>query len=140
MGSATPSATACRATAWATRRDTSRTSVIGGYIFTLGTKLLNREERFDRLVIDKKIESREAYFKGLQKLVDQTGNSEKSVAEGWDEYQKAKGEAEKKKVFAKFRKRENVLRSFFGKFFFKKTAKFNGISLNCYIDILTLKP
>ncbi len=94
-------------------------SAIGAYIVTLGTKLLNREERFDRLVIDKKIESREVYFKGLQKLVDSARNSEQSVAAGWEELLKARGEAEKKKVLAKFRKRENVLRSFFGKFFFK---------------------
>jgi RNA polymerase primary sigma factor len=94
-------------------------SAIGAYIGGLGAKLLNREERFDRVVIDKKIESREAYFKGLQKLVENTQTSEASVAEAWEEYQKARGEAEKKKVLAKFRKRENVLRSYFGKFYFK---------------------
>src|ERR1700759_5771779 len=38
-------------------------SAVGAYIGTLGAKLLNREERFDRIVIDKKIDSREAYFK-----------------------------------------------------------------------------
>ncbi len=94
-------------------------AAIGAYIVGLGTKLLNREERFDRLVIDKKIESRDAYFKGLQKLVDQTQHAEKNVAEAWEEYLKAKGEAEKKKVLAKFHKRENLLRSHFGKFYFK---------------------
>jgi RNA polymerase primary sigma factor len=94
-------------------------AVIGGYIGTLGEKLLKREERFDRIVIDKKIESREAYFKGLEKLVHNTQHAEASVAEGWEEYLKARGEAERKKVLAKFRKRENVLRAFFGKFFFK---------------------
>ena len=94
-------------------------AVIGGYIGTLGAKLLNREERFDRVVIDKKIDSREAYFKSLPKLVENTQKSEASVAEAWDEYQKAKGEAEKKKVLSKFRKRENVLRAFFSKFYFK---------------------
>ena len=41
------------------------------------------------------------------------------VAEAWEEYLHAKGDAEKKKVLAKFRKRENVLRSYFGKFYFK---------------------
>ena len=94
-------------------------AVIGGYVGRLGAKLLNREERFDRLVIDKKIESREAYFKGLQKLVENTQKSELGVAEAWEEYLKARGEAEKKKVLSKFRKRENVLRSFFSKFYFK---------------------
>jgi RNA polymerase primary sigma factor len=36
---------------------------VAGSIVVLGQKLLNREERFDRIVIDKKIESRDAYFK-----------------------------------------------------------------------------
>ncbi|MGH7945730.1 MAG: sigma-70 family RNA polymerase sigma factor, partial [Opitutaceae bacterium] len=94
-------------------------AAIGAYIGGLGAKLLNREERFDRVVIDKKIESREAYFKGLQKLVENTQGSEAGVGEAWGEFLHAKGDAEKKKVLAKFRKRENVLRSYFGKFFFK---------------------
>src|SRR4051794_31173295 len=94
-------------------------AAVGNYIGTLGAKLLNREERFDRIVIDKKIDSREAYFKGLPKLVENTQKSEAGVAEAWDEYLKAKGDAEKKKVLSKFRKRENVLRSYFGKFYFK---------------------
>jgi len=94
-------------------------SAIGGYIAGLGAKLINREERFDRLVIDKKIESREAYFKALPKLVEHTSTAEASVAEGWEEYLKARGEPERKKVLAKVRKRETTLRSGFGKFYFK---------------------
>jgi len=94
-------------------------AAVGAYIGTLGAKLLNREERFDRIVIDKKIDSREAYFKGLPKLVENTQKSEKAVAESWAEYLKARTEAEKKKVLTKHKKRENVLRSFFSKFFFK---------------------
>ncbi len=94
-------------------------AAIGAYIGTLGRKLINREERFDRVVIDKKIESREAYFKSLEKLVDNTQESEAGVAEAWAEYLHAKNDADKKKVLAKFRKRENVLRSFFAKFYFK---------------------
>ncbi len=94
-------------------------AAIGAYIGGLGLKLVKREERFDRVVIDKKIESREVYFKGLEKLVTNTLDSEAGVAEAWDEYLKAKGEPDKKRILAKFRKRENVLRSYFSKFFFK---------------------
>jgi len=94
-------------------------SAVGGHIAYLGQRLLNREERFDRIVIDKKIDSREAYFKGLPKLVEVTQKGEKSVAAGWDEYIKARSEAERKKVLSKFRKRETLLRPNFGKFFFK---------------------
>jgi len=94
-------------------------SAVGGYIGTLGQKLLDRTERFDRIVIDKKIDSRESYFKGLEKLVANTKDKESKVADGWDEYLHAKGEAERKKVYAKFKKREKDLREFFSKFFFK---------------------
>jgi RNA polymerase primary sigma factor len=94
-------------------------SAVGAYIGTLGAKLLTREERFDRIVIDKKIDSREAYFKSLPKLVENTQKSEAGTAEAWAEALKAKTDAEKKKVLAKFRKRENVLRAFYPKFFFK---------------------
>src|ERR1035437_10016221 len=94
-------------------------AAVGAHIGTLGAKLLNREERFDRIVIDKKIDSREAYFKGLPKLVENTQKSEKAVAESWQEFLKARTEADKKKVLTKHKKRENVLRSYFGKFFFK---------------------
>ena len=93
--------------------------MIGGYIARLGAKLLNREERFDRIVIDKKIDSREAYFKSLPKLVETTQKCENGVAESWQEYIKARGEAARKKVMAKHRKRETNLRACFSKFYFK---------------------
>src|SRR5471030_3054041 len=76
-------------------------AIVGQYLGNLGARLLTREERFDRLVIDKKIESRDAYFKALPKLVENTQKAEATVAESWAELQKAKTEAEKKKVGAK---------------------------------------
>src|SRR5271170_7170371 len=94
-------------------------SAVGGYIATLGAKLLNREERFDRIVIDKKIESREAYFKALPKLVETTQRNEAAVAEGWMELVKCRTEADRKKLLTKFKKRETALRLNFSKFYFK---------------------
>ncbi len=94
-------------------------SAIGKYIATLGARLLNREERFDRVVIDKKIESRDAYFKSLPKLVETTQRSEQGVAENWEALVKCRSEVERKKLQAKFRKRETMLRSGFPKFYFK---------------------
>jgi len=92
---------------------------VAGSIVVLGQKLLNREERFDRIVIDKKIESRDAYFKSLPKLVEQTLKHELAVAESWEEQLKARSEAERKKVLAKHKKREANLRAHFPKFYFK---------------------
>ena len=94
-------------------------SAVGAYIGGLGAKLLTREERFDRIVIDKKIDSRESYFKSLPKLVENTQKAETGVAEAWAEYVKARTEADKKRILSKFRKRETLLRANFSKFFFK---------------------
>jgi len=94
-------------------------AAIGNYIGTIGRRLLNREERFDRVVIDKKIDSREGYFKALPKLVETTEETEAATAEAWAELLKTRDEAARKRVLAKFHKRENALRANFGKFFFK---------------------
>jgi len=94
-------------------------SVIGKYIATLGAKLITREERFDRVVIDKKIESRDSYFKGLPKLVELTQKNEEAVVDSWEEFLKARSEADRKKILAKHVKREATLRANFSKFFFK---------------------
>ncbi len=94
-------------------------AIIGKYIAGLGQKLIDRTERFDRIVIDKKIESRDAYFKNLPKYVELTVKNEESVAESWDEYQKAKTDADRKKILSKHHKREGTLRTNFSKYFFK---------------------
>jgi RNA polymerase primary sigma factor len=94
-------------------------AIVGKYIAGLGQKLIDRTERFDRIVIDKKIESRDAYFKNLPKLVETTVKNEESVAESWEEYQKAKNDADRKKVLSKHSKRESTLRQNFSKYFFK---------------------
>jgi RNA polymerase primary sigma factor len=94
-------------------------SAVGGYIAALGAKLLNREERFDRIVIDKKIESRDAYFRTLPKLVETTQKAEAGVAEAWIEQAKARSEPDRKRALAKFRRRETALRANFPKFYFK---------------------
>ena len=72
-------------------------SAVGGYIAVLGAKLLNREERFDRIVIDKKIESRDAYFRTLPKLVETTQKNEEGTKEAWVEQSKARTEPDRKK-------------------------------------------
>jgi RNA polymerase primary sigma factor len=94
-------------------------AIIGRHIASLGAKLLTREERFDRIVIDKKIESRDVYFKNLPKLVETTQKHETAVADSWTELHKTKGEDERKKIASKHKKRENTLRSNFNKYFFK---------------------
>jgi RNA polymerase primary sigma factor len=93
--------------------------IVSRHIIALGQRLLNREERFDRVVIDKKIDSREAYFKALPRLVETAQRTEAATADGWQEHLKARSEADRKRTLSKFRKREHALRVNFPKFYFK---------------------
>ena len=55
-------------------------------------KLLKREERFDRVVLDKKIESREAYFESLPKHLEQAKKLGERIHTAWEGQQKALAE------------------------------------------------
>ncbi|HTL67591.1 MAG TPA: RNA polymerase sigma factor RpoD [Lacunisphaera sp.] len=92
---------------------------VGKHLADLGEKLLLRTERFDRLVIDKKIESREAYFKNLQKLVEVTRANDAAATEAWSDAQKARDDKTRKNAMVRFKKRDNVLRGCYVKYFFK---------------------
>ena len=76
-------------------------------------KLLNREERFDRVVLDKKIESREAYFNSLPKLLEQAHKLGERIYAAWDsqlEAEKAKKESNRKRAVTRMKKYEKELR------------------------------
>ncbi len=85
----------------------------------LADKLLNREERFDRIVIDKKIENRESYFQELPGLLEKTRKAYERLQKTWEELRDEDDADAKKKMRSKFRKQENALRGNFPKFFFK---------------------
>ena len=89
------------------------------FIITLARKLLNREERFDRVVLDKKIDSRENYFKNLPKLIESTERAEANARNAWEAVQSAKSEDEAKKAMTRFRRNETALKNNFKKFCFK---------------------
>ena len=92
---------------------------VGKHLADLGEKLILRTERFDRLVIDKKIESREAYFKNLDKLVKTTRDNDAIATEAWTDALKARDEKAKKNALIRFKKRDNVLRAAYVKYYFK---------------------
>jgi RNA polymerase primary sigma factor len=92
---------------------------VGKHLADLGEKLILRTERFDRLVIDKKIESREAYFKNLDKLVKTTRDNDAIATEAWGDALKARDEKAKKNALIRFKKRDNVLRAAYVKYYFK---------------------
>jgi RNA polymerase primary sigma factor len=89
------------------------------YQIELAKKLLERQERFDRIVLDKKIESREAYFLHLPKIIEQTDEIEEKLAKAWKEAHRNSDESAKKRALTRYHKYEGEIRPFFRKFCFK---------------------
>ena len=78
-------------------------------------KLLDREERFDRVVLDKKIDSREAYFKSLAKQVDALQILSKKLDNAWDSFLNGPNDTQKKRAMGRFKKYEGELAPIFKK-------------------------
>jgi len=96
----------------------------------LAGKLNEGRERFDRVILDKKIESRERYMKALPKLCEQV---EKAAGEAIKTYkavmsQNAKGT--NTKAHQEFAKAHGALQKFYPKFYFKQkvTEEFVNIA------------
>ena len=78
-------------------------------------KLLDREERFDRVVLDKKIDSRESYFKLLSKQVDLLGGLLKKIDNAWNSMETSSNDTQKKRAYNRFQKYEAELEPIFKK-------------------------
>jgi RNA polymerase primary sigma factor len=88
----------------------------------LAEKLLARNERFDRIVLDKKIESREAYYTMLSRAVQDSKMLFARVKESWKIYQEAKesGDEERiKQVELRLKQFQNQLKTVLKRFCFK---------------------
>jgi len=91
-------------------------------------KLLNREERFDRVVLDKKIESREAYFNSLPKLLEEAHRLGERIYAAWDSHINASNESNAKRARTRMIKYEGELRKVLRKYCLK---------LKCFEGFLT---
>ncbi len=85
----------------------------------LAEKLNKGKERFDRVILDKKIESRERYMKGLPKLCDQL---KQLHAENDDLFRQlsAKNPRGRKKMEEEFQKNLQTLNRVFIRFYYKQ--------------------
>jgi RNA polymerase primary sigma factor len=82
-------------------------------------KLLNREERFDRVVLDKKIESREVYFDSLPKLLEQAHKLGERIYAAWDSQLSATSQPNAKRARTRMKKYEGELHSLLRKYCLK---------------------
>jgi RNA polymerase primary sigma factor len=78
-------------------------------------KLLEREERFDRVVLDKKIDSREAYFRSLNKQVIALEELDSKIKKAWISFEKAANSTQQKRSLTRFKNHESELAPIFKK-------------------------
>jgi RNA polymerase primary sigma factor len=87
----------------------------------LAEKLISEppKERFDRVIVDKKIDSRERHLKSLRQLVKKVRQVDQEVDEKYAGWREAKVSL-RDKVFNDFKKQDKKLQDSFSKFFYKQ--------------------
>ena len=87
----------------------------------LAEKLISEppKERFDRVIVDKKIEGRDDHLKDLRRLVKTVRELDQAVDEHYAELQHAP-KSRREKLEAQFKKADQKLQASFPKFYFKQ--------------------
>ena len=86
----------------------------------LAQKLAEGRERFDRIILDKKIESRERYMKLLPKLCQSLESSSTNCANAYKACLTQGGKNRDTKSYAEFSKVHSAIQRIYPKFFFKQ--------------------
>ena len=108
--------------------ETDMKSLVYGLGFTakehiaIAEKLLSEppKERFDRVVVDKKIANREAHLRELRSLIKKVRALDTQVDEYYTTWQKATSQGRRQTCFARFRKFDKKLQDIFPRFFYKQ--------------------
>ncbi len=86
----------------------------------LANKLLEGKERFDRVIQDKKIESRDSYMKLLPKLISTLTDAEEEANKLYRQFLKSGDSESGSKVYPDFKKSHAAIQKQYSKFFFKQ--------------------
>ena len=86
----------------------------------LALKLQEGRERFDRVILDKKIESRERYMKQLPRLCEGLEKSAKDVSKAYKHLVSSGSKNPNTKSHQEFRKTHDRLQKLYPKFYFKQ--------------------
>ncbi|MEO0453502.1 MAG: RNA polymerase sigma factor RpoD [Verrucomicrobiota bacterium] len=87
---------------------------------TLAEKLEQGRERFDRVIQDKKIDSREKYMRTLKRLVRDVETADTKLQDAYEKTKTLKSAAAITKTQKEFAKIEGQMAKLFNKFFFKQ--------------------
>jgi RNA polymerase primary sigma factor len=88
----------------------------------LAEKLISEppKERFDRVIIDKKIEGRENHLKALRKLVKEVRFLDQQVDQKYAQKQNPPTKTKRDKLLVEFKKADDKLEKTFQKFYYKQ--------------------
>ena len=88
----------------------------------IAEKLLSEppKERFDRVVVDKKVANREGHLKELRNLIKKVRQIDADVDQHYDLWQKTTVPGRGEKLFDEFRKRDLKLQETFPRFYYKQ--------------------
>jgi len=103
-----------------TRKILARFGFIPDAYLNMADRLESGEERFDRLIVDKKIESRARYLKNLVKLRDLVANSRDELTNLYSELRAAKTPAKTKTLQETWTKTHSALSRGYNRFYFKQ--------------------
>ncbi len=95
------------------------TGLSNAFQLGIARRLLSREERFDQVVLDKRIESRESYFKGLPTWIEKAENLEAKMDRAWIDSFDGSSPANCKRARTRFKKYLAELKPLHRKFCFK---------------------
>ena len=87
----------------------------------LAKRLLNGRERFDRVIVDKKIDGREQYMRGLPHLCQVVSQADSNVDTKYEKSCRSGLSAkEQERLHREFKKADAALQKMFDKFYFKQ--------------------
>ncbi len=95
----------------------------------LGQKLIDGRERFDRVILDKKIESRERYMKGLPKQMKQLEDAANEAAKAYKNFLGHGGVNKESKSYTDFAKAHASVQKTYPKFYFKQKVTEDFVTL-----------
>ena len=88
----------------------------------LAEKLVSEppKERFDRVILDKKISSRESHLKALRRLIKNVGAADQEIDDQYAASQNEKDDDAREKLQARLKKLDQKLQNSFANFYFKQ--------------------
>jgi RNA polymerase primary sigma factor len=101
---------------------------------SLGEKLLNSRERFDRVIQDKKIEGREKYMSALKGLVRQLHQTHDKAHKSYGRLMEARSGIARQRAGNELKKLQDAMEKLFVKFFFKQKVleEFTAVCENAH--------